>query len=65
MSQDQLNPIAPEGEENSKEIQQLPVEDKENTPEMAMQLGLPPPEPLDLRWDWRIIWPFLGSVLEC
>ena len=48
MSQDQLNPIAPEGEENTEEIQQLPVEDKENTPEMAMQLGLPPPEPLDL-----------------
>ena len=48
MSQDQLNPIAPEGEENTEEIQQLPVEDEENTPEMAMQLGLPPPEPLDL-----------------
>ena len=47
MSQDQLNLIAPE-EENTEEIQQLPVEDEENTPEMAMQLGLPPPEPLDL-----------------
>lgn len=48
MAQDQLNAIAPEGEENTKEIQQLPVEDEENTPEMAMQLGLPSPEPLDL-----------------
>ena len=36
------------GEENTEEIQQLPVEDKENTHEMAMQLGLPPPEPLNL-----------------
>ena len=48
MSQDQLNLIAPEEEENTEEIQQLPVEAEENTPEMAMQLGLPPPEPLDL-----------------
>lgn len=48
MSQDQLNLIAPEGEENTEEIQQLPVKDEENTPEMAMQLGLQPPEPLDL-----------------
>ena len=36
------------GEENTEEIQLLPVEDKENTHEMAMQLGLPPPEPLNL-----------------
>ena len=48
MSQDQLNLIAPEGEENTEGIQQLPVEDEENTPEMAMQLGLPPPEHLNL-----------------
>ena len=36
------------GKRNTKEIQQLPVEDEENTPEMAMQLGLPPLEPLNL-----------------
>ena len=48
MSQDQLNLIAPEGEENTEEIQQLPVEDEENTPEMDVQLGLSPPEPLNL-----------------
>ena len=36
-----------EDEENTEEIQQ-PVDDEENTPEMAMQLGLPPPEALDL-----------------
>ena len=33
---------------NTEEIQQSPVEDEGSTPEMAMQLGLPPPEPLDL-----------------
>ena len=38
MSQEQLIPVTPEGEENA----------EENTPEMAMHLGLPPPEPLDL-----------------
>ena len=54
-------PTTPAGEENPEEIQQLqvedeenteeiqrPVEDEENTPEMAMHLGLPPPEALDL-----------------
>ena len=29
-------------------VQQLPAENGENTHEMAMHLGLPPPEPLDL-----------------
>ena len=61
MSQDRLIPTTPAGEENPEEIQQLqvedeenteeiqqPVEDEENTPEMAMHLGLPPPEALDL-----------------
>ena len=49
------------GEENPEEIQQLQVEDEENTeaihrsvedeentPEMEMHLGLPPPEALNL-----------------
>ena len=31
MSQDQLIPIMPEGEENTEEIRQLQVEDEENT----------------------------------
>ena len=61
MSQDQSIPITPAGEENTAEVQHLqvedeenteeiqqPVEDEENTPEMAMHLGLPPPEALDL-----------------
>ena len=61
MWQVQSIPITPAGEENTEEIQQLqvedeesieeiqqPVEDVENTPEMAMHLGLPPPEALDL-----------------
>ena len=61
MSQVQSIPITPAGEENTEEIQQLqvedeenikeiqqPVEDEENSPEMAMHLGLPPPEALDL-----------------
>ena len=61
MSQDQSIPITPAGEENTEEVQHLqveneenkeeiqqPVEDEENTPEMAMHLGLPPPEALDL-----------------
>lgn len=52
-----LKEIATGEEENSidstkgrstKEIQQSPVEGEETTPYMAMQLGLPPPEPLDL-----------------
>ena len=60
MSQDQSIPITPAGEENTDKVQHLqvedeentkeiqqPVEDKENTPEMAMHLGLPPPEALD------------------
>ena len=47
MSQDPSIPITPAGAENTEEIQQ-PVEDEENTPEMAMHLGLPPPEALDL-----------------
>ena len=59
MSQDQSIPITPAGEENTEEIQHLQVEDeenteeiqqpgenKENTPEMVMHLGLPPPEVL-------------------
>ena len=52
MSQEQLIPVTPEGEENAEELQQIQAEDEENadenTPEMAMHLGLPPPEPLDL-----------------
>ena len=48
MSQDHSNPIPPEGEENNEKIHQVPVEDKETTTKMAMQLGLPPPEPLNL-----------------
>ena len=48
MSQDRLIPTTPAGEENPEEIQQLQVEDEQNTPEMAMHLGLPPPEALDL-----------------
>ena len=61
MSQDPSIPITPTGEENTEEVQhsqvkdeenteeiQQPVEDEENTPEMAMHLGLPPPEALDL-----------------
>ena len=61
MSQDQLIPVTPTEKENAEEIQQLQVEDEENTeeiqqatedventPDMAMHLGLPPPESLDL-----------------
>ena len=61
MSQDRLIPTTPAGEENHEERQQLqvedeenneaihrPVEDEENTPEMAIHLGLPPTEALDL-----------------
>ena len=61
MSQDQSISSTPAGEENTEEVQHLqvedeenteeipqPVEDEENTPEMAMHLGLPPPEALDL-----------------
>ena len=52
MSQEQLIPVTPEGEENAEELQQIQAEDEENadenTPEMAMHLSLPPPEPLDL-----------------
>ena len=57
MSQDPSIPITPTGEENTEEVQhsqvedeenteeiQQPVEDEENIPEMAMHLGLPPPE---------------------
>jgi len=36
-----------EHEENTEEIQQA-TEDVENTPDIAMHLGLPPPEPLHL-----------------
>lgn len=45
MSRDMLNPIVPEGKENTKEIQQLPVQDEENTCETAMQLALQPAQP--------------------
>ena len=61
MSRDQFIHVTREGEENTKEIQQLqvqdeentediqqPVENEENTTEMAMHLSLPLPEPLDL-----------------
>ena len=61
MSQVQSIPITPAEEENTEEIQQLQVEDEENigkiqqqvedeenTPEMAMHLGLSPPEAFDL-----------------
>ena len=61
MSRDQFTHVTREGEENTKEIQQLqvqdeentediqqPVENEENTTEMAMHLSLPLPEPLDL-----------------
>ena len=44
---DEIQQLQVEDEENADEIQQ-PVEDEENIPEMTMQLGLPPPEPLDL-----------------
>ena len=61
MSQDQSISSTPAGEEITEEVQHLqvedeenteeipqPVENEENTPEMAMHLGLPPPEALDL-----------------
>lgn len=50
-----------ENKENTEEIQH-PVQDEENTPEMAIHLGRPPPASLDFREGWG--GGFLGQMEE-